>query len=652
MLDDGPREGRILTAPGLAEVLEAAAQGLSPVAIGRLAMRGHTGLLRQLRAGGMLVPHVAALPVARDTAAEARFVAVLDLRGARRAPMPRPDGRPLLLLVADHLDPALRPALLEAWSRHMTVLPVACRPGLLLAGPLAPPGHACLDCLLRRQDGLRPLAAALWRGLDGALPLPPAVDDLAQAPAPAARLAAALLDHAAPDLLSLVPDGATRVHAMRAGPGCVNCPAAASLPAHTDVPADLYAALAPWIDPETGLATPPVAATTVGAAVATTTVGAAVATTTVGAAVATTAGAAVAATTAGAAVAATTAGAAVAATTAGAAVAIRLSRPAIVQACNAFDLAIAHGMALCVGKAARPEEAALTAVAEAIERGALLHGPDPCIAQSLQGGAPLEVPRAAAVLAPVAGTRHDLDFEASGTAFGRNAEDATLRALLERIERDAAMIWWRRQARLPTFALPDAVRPLHSSVARQLGPDRAPPWLLDATTELGARVVVAVSVCLDGTMPVVGFGAGLDAGTASASALRELVAQAERLAGAMRQAEAAEAAASLLGWSLAEPAAHRLLWPEGGPRPPARPLAGSLAGLVDAVGAAGFEAFALCHAELWPQGPCVMRVLVPGLQGTSLSADDTPRLRSLPERLGWSCEPYGPLALNPRPFPG
>lgn len=599
VLDDGPREGRLLAAPGLAEVLEAAARGLSPTAIGRLAMRGHTGLLRRLRAGGILVPPAAAIPVARAKTDEARFAGVLDLRGALRAPMPRPDGRPLLLLVADHLDPALRPALMEAWSQQMTVLPVACRPGRMLAGPLAPPGRACLDCLLRRQAGLRPLAAALWRGLGGAQFLPPAADDLSQALAPAARLAAALLDHAAPDLLSLVPDSAPRVHAMRAGPGCVNCPAATPSPAHTNVLPNLFAALAPWIDPETGLATPPVSATPAGAAVA-----------------------------------------------------IRLSRPAIVQECSEFDLAISHGLALCVGKAARPEDAALAAVAEAIERGALLHGPDPCVAQSLRGGAPLHFARAAAVLAPVAGTPHDLEFEASGTAFGRDAEDATLRALLERIERDAAMVWWRRQARLPTLALHDSDRQLRDSIAQQLGPNRAPPWLLDATTELGAHVAVAVSVCLDGTMPVVGFGAGLDTRTASVSALRELVAQAERLAGALRQAETAEAAASLLSWSLAESAAHGLLWPGGGSRLRAHTSGGSLAELIESVGAAGFEVFALRHAELWSAGPCVMRVLVPGLQGTSISADDTPRLRSLPERLGWPCEPYAPQSLNPWPFPG
>lgn len=599
VLQGGPREGRILAAVGLAEVLEAAGAGLDTKAMARLALRGLTGLLQRLQAGGFLVPLTADMPVARDSEAEARFSGVLDLRHGPSAPLPSADGRPLLVLVADHLDPVLEPVLREAWSRCITVLPVACRPGRILAGPVAAPDLACMNCLLRRQAGLRPLAAALWRGLGGARVLPPAAEDLAEARAPAARLGAALLDRGDQALLSITPGEAPRVHALHAGPGCHDCPAIAPPAPCADGPAGLLAALAPWIDLESGLATPPEPTTPPGAPMT-----------------------------------------------------IQLSRPAIVQESGDFDTTLAHGLALCVGKALRQEEAALGAVAEAIERGALLHGPDPCVAQPLSGGISLPVPRAAAVLAPVAGTPHDLDFEPSGTAFGRDAADATLRALLERIERDAALIWWRRAARLPPLALPGTTQALHDAVARQLGPERAPPWLLDATTDLGAHVAVAVSVRQDGTLPVVGFGAGLAVEAAAAAALRELIAQAERLAGALRQAEAADAATPLTGWSQAGSAAHALLRPQGPPRPPFRPAARSLAELVETLAAAGFEPFALRHAELWPGGPCVMRVVVPGLQGAALSGGDMPRLRRLPERLGWSCAPYGPQSLNPWPFPG
>jgi ribosomal protein S12 methylthiotransferase accessory factor YcaO len=599
VLEGGPWEGRILSASGLAEVLEAAAGGLDAKAMARLALRGHIGVLQRLRAGGFLVPLTVDTPIARDSEAEARFSGVLDLRHEPCASLPHADERPLLLLVADHLDPVLEPVVREAWCRGITVLPVACRPGRMLAGPIAAPGLACMGCLLRRQAGLRPLAAALWSGLGGARALPPAAEDLAEAPASAARLAAALLDRAAPGLLSLTPGQASCIHTLHAGPGCRDCPAIVAPPPCVDGPAGLLAALAPWIDPESGLATPPKPATPPGAPIA-----------------------------------------------------IQLSRPAIVQESGAFDTALAHGLALCVGKALRQEEAALGAVAEAIERGALLHGPDPCVAQALRGGNPYPLPRAVAVLAPVAGTPHDLDFEPSGTAFGRDAADATLRALLERIERDAALVWWRRAARLPPLALPSETQALHDAVARQLGPERAPPWLLDATTELGAHVAVAVSVRQDGTLPVVGFGAGLDVEAAAAAALRELVAQAERLAGALRVAEAADAAAPLTGWSQAGSAAHALLRPKGAPRPPPRRAARSLAELVETLATAGFEPFAIRHAELWPGGPCVMRVVVPGLQGAALSEGDMPRLCSLPERLGWDCVPYGPQSLNPWPFPG
>lgn len=599
VLEGGAREGRILAATGLAEVLEAAADGLDAAAIARLARRGHTGLLRRLRAKGLLLPAGPVPPIMRDTAAEARFGGVLDLRGGPHPLPPRSDGRPLLVLVADHLDPALEGALRVAWSRGMTALPVACRPGRMLAGPLAPPQHRCIDCLRRRQEGLRPLAAALWAGLGGARPLPLAAEDLAAAPAPAACLAAALLDRGGYALLSAAPGEVPVEHALYAGPGCADCPNAVPPAVRADGPAALLDALAPWIDAESGLAAPPEPVTLPGAAVV-----------------------------------------------------IQLSRPAIVQAAPGFDTAVARGLSLCVGKGARPEEAALAAVAEAIERGALLHGPEPCLAAPLPGGEPLALPYAAAVLAAVAGTPSDLDFESGGTAFGRDASDATLRALLERIERDAALIWWRRQARLPPVAPSRATRALQAAVAHQLGAGRAPPWLLDATTELGAFVVVAVSVRHDGTLPVVGFGAGLEADAAAASALREVVAQAERLAGALRQAASADAAGPLLGWSQAAPSAHALICPNGAPRPPLRPPARSLAELVAAMVDAGFVPFALRHAELWPGGPCVMRAVVPGLQGAALSEGDTARLMSLPERLGWPCAPYAETALNPWPFPG
>lgn len=603
VLDGCTREGRILIAPGLAEVLDQAAVGLDQASLMRLALRGHTGLVRRLRAAGLLVPPPTPDVASHDIAAEGHFVAVLDLRKAPLADLPPADGRPLLLLVADHLDPALEPALQRVWSRGMTAVTVACRPARMLAGPIAPPGHPCMGCLRRRQAGLRPLAAALWAGLGGARALPQAEAELAETRRDAARLALDLLDRAGPGLRSIAPGETPVAHALHAGPGCGDCPNPAPASAPASGPAsnavDLLAAIAPWIDEESGLASPAEPATPPTAAIA-----------------------------------------------------IRLSRPALVQTATEFDVALAHGLSRCVGKGAGNAAAELAAVAEAIERGALLHGPDPCVARSLCGPGTLVVPRASAVLAPAAGSLSDLDFEPSGTAFGQDGPDATLRALLECIERDAALIWWRRRARLPPLALPENIAALRDMVACQLGAERATPWVLDATTELGARIAVAVSVRQDGTWPLVGFGAGLDAGAAAAGALRELVAQGERLAGALRQPAASGAAAPLLDWSGAEPAAHRFLQSDGAPRPPPRPDAGSLAELAQGLLDAGFEPFALRHAELWPGGPCVMRVLVPGLQGTALSAETTSRLRALPERLGWVCSPYSEDSLNPWDFPG
>lgn len=599
ILDGSAREGRILAAPGLAEVLDQAAIGIDQASMARLARSGHTGLLRRLRATGLLVPAATTAVVPSDMATEERFAGILDLRQSPLAALPSTDGRVLLLLVADHLDPQLEPALQQAWSRGMTAIPVACRPGLLLAGPIAPPQHRCMHCLRQRQAGLRPLAAALWAGLGGARALPQWKVELAQTRRDAVQLALGLLDHPGRGLLSAAPGGAPVAHALHAGPGCEACPHPGPSSPLTQDPDGLLVALAPWIDAESGLASPaePAAPSSAG-------------------------------------------------------VAVWLSRSALVQTTSDFDVALAHGLSHCVGKGAAAMEAQLGAVAEAIERGALLHGPAPCMALSLCGENTLLVPRAEAVLAPAAGGLSDAEFEPSGTAFGRNPADAIRRALLERIERDAALIWWRRRARLPPLALPKAIEALRGVVARQLGAERAQPWVLDATTELGARVAVAVSVRQDGSWPLVGFGAGFDAGAAAASALHELAAQAERMAGALRQDAASGAAASLLDWSGAEPSAHDFLRPEGGPRPPPRPPARSLAELAKGLFDAGFEPFALRHAELWAGGPCVMRVLVPGLQGSALLSPDGDRLCTLPERLGWACSPYRTDSLNPWVFPG
>jgi ribosomal protein S12 methylthiotransferase accessory factor len=112
----------------------------------------------------------------------------------------------------------------------------------------------------------------------------------------------------------------------------------------------------------------------------------------------------------------------------------------------------------------------------------------------------------------------------SGCAAGVSVEAATLRALLELVERDAAALWWRggRRARpiAPHSEAPHAAAELLAQL-RQGKTDRK-TWLLDITTDVGIPVVVALSGRADGFGFAYGFGARLNLAEAARSAVFEL----------------------------------------------------------------------------------------------------------------------------------
>src|SRR5262249_45708601 len=99
----------------------------------------------------------------------------------------------------------------------------------------------------------------------------------------------------------------------------------------------------------------------------------------------------------------------------------------------------------------------------------------------------------------------------TGCAAGSTIEAATLRALLELIERDAAALWWRggRCAR-PVHDDSDAGRVGADLLARlRGGQQERRTWLLDITTDIDVPVVTAVSAGADGFGLCVGLGARL-----------------------------------------------------------------------------------------------------------------------------------------------
>jgi ribosomal protein S12 methylthiotransferase accessory factor len=112
----------------------------------------------------------------------------------------------------------------------------------------------------------------------------------------------------------------------------------------------------------------------------------------------------------------------------------------------------------------------------------------------------------------------------SGCAAGVTVEAATLRALLELIERDAVALWWRggRRGRslAPEGEAAVAAAGLLAEV-RQAKADRR-TWFLDITTNVDIPVVVALSSRADGFGFAFGFGARLTLAEAARAAIFEL----------------------------------------------------------------------------------------------------------------------------------
>ena len=118
--------------------------------------------------------------------------------------------------------------------------------------------------------------------------------------------------------------------------------------------------------------------------------------------------------------------------------------------------------------------------------------------------------------------------DSNGAAAGRTLADATLRGLLEVVERDSVALWWYNRARRPRVALDHASDPLIHRLRgwfEALGRD---VWVLDVTSDVGIPVVVAVSSLRTGKQHriLLGFGAHLDRERAVRRALVEMAQEA------------------------------------------------------------------------------------------------------------------------------
>jgi len=112
----------------------------------------------------------------------------------------------------------------------------------------------------------------------------------------------------------------------------------------------------------------------------------------------------------------------------------------------------------------------------------------------------------------------------TGCAAGQTKEAATLSALLELVERDAAAMWWRGRRRGRAISMETLANSGGAALLgdlRQGNSDRR-TWLLDITTDVDICCIVAISVNADGKGFATGIAAHLDVARAIRGALLEL----------------------------------------------------------------------------------------------------------------------------------
>ncbi len=109
----------------------------------------------------------------------------------------------------------------------------------------------------------------------------------------------------------------------------------------------------------------------------------------------------------------------------------------------------------------------------------------------------------------------------TGCAGGPTEEAATIAAILELIERDAAALWWRGGRPARPISLEAAAAAGAGELLRHVRGSATTrhSWLLDITTDLGIPCVASVSLASDGS----GFACGLSAGLAIGPAIRSAI---------------------------------------------------------------------------------------------------------------------------------
>lgn len=273
--------------------------------------------------------------------------------------------------------------------------------------------------------------------------------------------------------------------------------------------------------------------------------------------------------------------------------------------------------------------------------------------RSLPSGALRYVPSAAVYFKhPSVRARRYCPVDSSGLAAGASRPEATLRGLLELVERDGVALWWYNRIPRPALAVrPDPILTRLHRFYRRIGREF---WVLDLTSDLGIPACAAVSLAREtGRDLAFGFGAGLTREHAARHALLEM---AQPLAARRAGWRGGEGTGPFERWRRAMDRAGLPAWLLPSEDPPA-PLApglaarspgAALARCCATVKRAGLDVLA-CDLTRPGNRLAVVRVLVPGLR--HLWPRLAPgRLYQAPVRAGWLPQARSEAEVNPTPL--
>jgi oxazoline/thiazoline synthase len=241
--------------------------------------------------------------------------------------------------------------------------------------------------------------------------------------------------------------------------------------------------------------------------------------------------------------------------------------------------------------------------------------------------------------------------DTSGCAAGETLDDATLRGLLELIERDAVALWWYNRVSRPAIDLTDCSDRIRTLVDHVQGCGRR-VHVLDVSPDWRVPVSVAVSSLPDGHEITIGTAAAMDWEESAWRAVAEM-AQQTALWRYRQDADLSPAAAAWMDEVTLEN--ERYLLPAGYTNPSLKRVRQpkSASALLEEClqRAADLKLDVIMLDATRPEiGVPVARLCVPGLRPW-WPRFASGRLYEVPVQLGWRSAPITERELNPLPFP-